>query len=99
MDLAERSRAGLLGIICLDVGMRVLVGVNRRPTIVKDRPGTANRVGGAPPEGERLRRARLLTHDVRKKRRGRRGNGGHFWGILADRGMDRVRGGSVGTVG
>lgn len=82
MDLVERSRARLLGII-----------------IVKDRPGTANRVDGAPSEGERLCRAGLLAHDVRKKRRGRRGNGGHFGGILADRGVDRVRGGSVGTVG
>jgi len=82
MDLPERRRARLLGII-----------------IVKDRPGTANRVDGAPPERERLRGAGLLAHDVRKERRGRRGDGGHFGGILADRGLDGVRGGSVGTVG
>ena len=99
MDLVERSRARLLGIIYLDVGVRVLVRVNRRPTIVKDRPGAANHVGGAPSERERLCGAGLLAHDVGKEWGGRRGHGGHLGGILINRGLDGVRGGSVGTVG
>ena len=64
MDLAEWGRAGLLGIICLDVCMRIAGGVNRRPTIVKNGASAANRVDGAPSKGERLGDAGLLAHNV-----------------------------------
>lgn len=61
MDLAEWSSAGILDIICLDVGVRVFGVVNWRPTIVKD---GADRLDGRPSEGERLGDARLLAHNV-----------------------------------
>lgn len=64
MDLVEWSSARLLGIIYLGVDMRVLGGVNRRPTIVKNRAGATNRVDGTPSEGERLGGAGLLAHNV-----------------------------------
>ena len=79
--------------------MRIVGGVNRRPTIVKNRASAANRVDVAPSEGERLGDAGLLAHNVRKDRRGRGGNGGHSWGICVERGVDGVRGGTVGTIG
>lgn len=87
MDLA--TWRGLLGIICLDVDMRILENPNQQPTIVKNGASAADRVDGAPSERERLRSG-LLAHDVGEERRSGGGNGGHFWGICGDRGADGV---------
>jgi len=65
MDLMEWSSTGLLGVIYLGVGMKILGGVNLQQTIVKDWASATNRVDGAPSEGERLGGAGLLPHDVR----------------------------------
>ena len=83
MDLVKGS--GLLGVIYLDVDIRMLEGSNQQPTIVTNRA-----IGGAPPERERLSGGGLLAHDIGKEGRGGRGNGGHFWGISGERGADRV---------
>jgi len=85
--MALVKRSGLLGVIYLGVGMRVLENPNRQPTIVKN----TDRVDGAPSERERLWSG-LLTHDVGKEWRsgGGGGNGGHFWGVRGDRGADGV---------
>ena len=84
--------------ICRNIGMRILRGLNHRPTIVKNRARAADRVDSAPSVGERLG-DRLLAHDVGEERRVWRGNSGHFWGICGDRGADGVRRGTIGTIG
>lgn len=89
MDLAEWSGVGLLGVIYRDVGIRILGGLNQRPTVVKNRARAADRVDSTPSERERLG-GRLLAHDVGEEWRGGGGNGGHFWGICGDRGADGV---------
>jgi hypothetical protein len=94
MNLVECSGVGFLGIICLDVGMRKIGGLNQRPTVVKNRVSAPDRVDSAPSEREGFG-GRLLTHDIGEERRGGGRNGGHFWGIRAERGVDGVRGGTV----
>lgn len=69
--------------------MRVLGGLNQRPTIVKNRASAADRVNGAPSEGERLG-GRLLAHDIRKEGGGGGGDGGNFWRVCRERGADGV---------
>jgi hypothetical protein len=57
--------------------------------IVKNRASAANRIDGAPSERERLCGG-LLTHNIGEERRGGRRDGGHFWGIRRERGVDGV---------
>jgi hypothetical protein len=96
MDLAEWS--GVLGIICRNVSMRILGGLDLRPTIVKNRASAADRVDGAPSERDRLGGG-LLAHNIGEERRGGGRNGGHFGGLCVERGVDGVRGRAIGTIG
>lgn len=89
MNLVERSGVGLLGIICRDIGIRTLGGLDHRPTVVKNRARAADRINGPPSEGERFG-GRLLAHDVGEEWGGGGGNGGHFRGVCGERGMDGV---------
>jgi hypothetical protein len=65
--------------------------------VIKNR-ATANRVNGAPSERERLRRTRLLIHEVGEEG-GCGGNGRDFGWVRVERGLDRVGRGSVGAIG
>lgn len=89
MDLVEWS-ARFLGIICLDVRVRI-VGCLGRQTIVKNGTGAADRINSAPSEREGFGRTRLLTHDVRKEGRcSRGGDSGDFGRISSERGLDGI---------
>jgi len=90
MDFAEWSGVGFLDIICLGVGVRKLVGLVRRRTVVKNRAGAADRVNGPPSEREGFGGAGLLAHNVGKEWGGRRGNGDHFWRVCIGTGVDVV---------